>query len=478
MQKTKEILLAFYGDDFTGSTDALEFLTRAGARTVLFLDNPTEEQLIKYKDLDAVGVAGMTRAMTPEKMEMTLREAFAAIAKLRPRHVHYKVCSTFDSSPRIGNIGTAISVGNHIFPHSFTPLLVAAPNLGRYSAFGNLYARMGIGSQGDIFRLDRHPSMSNHPTTPAEESDLRLHLAKQTDQSMGLIDLTDLEKPVEAIGEKIASEVRAGKELIFVDAMYEHQMATIGKVLDSYGKKERPFFSVGSSGIEKALGDHWSNEGILQQRNEWQELRECSPMLVLSGSCSPVTAEQIRWAVDAGFEEVAVELSGLTEEELRQRIAQHAREVSALLGQGKSVILHTCIGPDDLRLSESKALFQRLKLDDWARRIKTTAVLGRVLGESARLALEENPVKRLVIAGGDTSGVVARQLGIQAVEMIAPVFTGAPMCRAYAPGSPVDGIEVNLKGGQVGDPTYFCALKQGKSKMKTEDISNLEPKTT
>jgi uncharacterized protein YgbK (DUF1537 family) len=68
----------------------------------------------------------------------------------------------------------------------------------------------------------------------------------------------------------------------------------------------------------------------------------------------------------------------------------------------------------------------------------------------------------LVIAGGDTSSFVARELGIEAVEMIAPIYSGAPVCRAFAAGSPIDGIEVNLKGGQVGDEKYFGALQKGK----------------
>src|SRR6266550_8187542 len=142
MQSTQhKLLLAFYGDDFTGSTDALEFLSRAGAKTVLFIEPPTPEQLGRYKDLDAIGVAGMTRSMNPAVMEKELRPAFESLKKLGAKHIHYKVCSTFDSSPVIGNIGKAIDIGAEIFSSSFIPLLVAAPALGRYCVFGNLFAR-------------------------------------------------------------------------------------------------------------------------------------------------------------------------------------------------------------------------------------------------------------------------------------------------------------------------------------------------
>jgi uncharacterized protein YgbK (DUF1537 family) len=72
-------------------------------------------------------------------------------------------------------------------------------------------------------------------------------------------------------------------------------------------------------------------------------------------------------------------------------------------------------------------------------------------------------VRRVLIAGGDTSGYLARTLGIDALEMIAPLATGAPLCRAFAAaGSPFDGLELNFKGGQVGPPNYFGAVAQGK----------------
>lgn len=112
---SNECLLAFYGDDFTGSTDALEFLSRAGIRTMLFIEPPSQQQLAVYTGLQAIGVAGMTRSMSPAEMEETLRPAFNSLRELGPRHVHYKVCSTFDSSPQTGSIGKAIDVGASVF---------------------------------------------------------------------------------------------------------------------------------------------------------------------------------------------------------------------------------------------------------------------------------------------------------------------------------------------------------------------------
>ena len=66
-----------------------------------------------------------------------------------------------------------------------------------------------------------------------------------------------------------------------------------------------------------------------------------------------------------------------------------------------------------------------------------------------------------MVAGGDTSSYAARELGITALEMITPFLPGAPLCKAHAPGSPVDGLEVNFKGGQVGAEDYFVLMRDG-----------------
>ena len=137
----RELLLTFYGDDFTGSADAMESLSLNGVRSVLFLSPPTPELLReKFPDIEAVGVAGASRAMTPAQMEAELPAIFSQLQKLNARLFHYKVCSTFDSSPNIGSIGKAYEIGQRVFASSFVPLLVGAPALKRYCVFGNLFA--------------------------------------------------------------------------------------------------------------------------------------------------------------------------------------------------------------------------------------------------------------------------------------------------------------------------------------------------
>jgi 3-oxoisoapionate kinase len=425
----KNILLAFYGDDFTGSTDALEFICRAGAKAILFIEPPTAEQLNAYPNLDAYGVAGKTRSLAPDEMEKILLPAFAAMKATGAKHIHYKVCSTFDSSPTIGSIGKAIDCGATIFNNKTIPVLGGMPALGRFCVFGNLFAKMGIGSGGKIYRLDRHPSMSKHPVTPADESDLRLHLGKQTNKKIGLIDIIQLKKPVE--------EINSDEAIVLIDALNETHLLKTGEWMDTQ-HTEAILFSVGGSSVEMALGKYWNEKKIVAPVTEWEQPRKVNLLLVVSGSCSPVTAAQIAYAKANGFEEVIIDAIKICADVVIEPSVFDA--VNTLLQQQKNVVVHTGEKQTD-NLSSKK--------------------LGAALGQIAKAAVEQSLVKRIVIAGGDTSSYAARAMEIDAVEMIAPIVIGAPLCKAISKNKSINGLEVNFKGGQVGSENYFEILLNG-----------------
>jgi len=346
-------------------------------------------------------------------------------------------------------------VGASIFNSRFVPLLVAAPKLGRYSAFGNLFARMGIGSNGQIYRLDRHPSMSKHPVTPADEGDLRLHLAKQTSKSIGLLDLLQVAQPFERSRALLKQLIENGSEIVLFDAMYDSQMETIGALIDSYAGEDC-LFSAGSSGIEMALGAHWKNTGVLNGTNQWKAIAHNGPILVASGSCSPVTSAQIDHAIANGFVEVRLDTTAIAEaEDPFAGMNENVLAITTAIDEGRSVILTTSSRNDDERITTSASILKRKGYNDPAIKSKTSELFGTALGAIVKGVARQTSLHRIIIAGGDTSSYAARAMGIEAVEMIAPLSPGAPWCKAYAPGSPIDGLEVNFKGGQVGREDYF-----------------------
>jgi len=434
VKENKNILLAFYGDDFTGSTDALEFISKAGAKTVLFTEPPTSEQLKSFPDLEAYGIAGKTRALNPDEMEKILIPAFEQMKATGAKHIHYKVCSTFDSSPTIGTIGKAIDCGAKVFDDKIIPVLGGMPALGRYCVFGNLFAKMGIGSNGKIYRIDKHPSMSKHPVTPMNEADLRIHLEKQTNKKIGLIDNVQQKAKKKEWLDNITEE-----EIVLLDTMNENELLKIGEWLIAQQKKHGQLFSVGGSGIEMALGDYWNKRGVLKSVTKWKKIHKVEPLLVVSGSCSPVTAEQIAYAKANGFEEVIIDVVKICNDNVADESVM--KKINELLNKRKSIIVHT--GEKQMQSLSSEKL-------------------GTALGSITKNAVINTGVKRVVIAGGDTSSYAARAMEIDGVEMIAPLVIGAPLCKAYSGNKKINGLEVNFKGGQVGSEDYFVVVAKGK----------------
>jgi uncharacterized protein YgbK (DUF1537 family) len=422
-----QLLLSFFGDDFTGSTDAMESLARAGLRTVLFTAPPTREQLVKFDGIRAFGVAGMTRAMTPAAMERSLRPAFTAMRELSPPIVHYKVCSTFDSSPTVGSIGRAIDIGAKVFGSACVPVVAGAPALGRHCVFGNLFARSG--PESEPFRLDRHPSMSTHPTTPMDEADLRRHLAKQTGKRIGLLDVLAIEgsDPEHALDRLVAG----GTEVALIDLLLESQLATVGRLIDRRGERNRATFVVGSSGVEAALAAHWRKTAEIPAQHAFAPAGAKGPIVAVCGSCSPVTARQITHAMENAFDE-ADDLPTARDVAIRS------------LRAGRSVVIHTGKGETAKRRSGPAA-----------------GEIGPTLGRILRDVLDATKIRRVIVAGGDTSGQVATALGIESMEMIAELTRGSPLCRATAPGSPADGVEFTFKGGQIGKVDFFTQVLNG-----------------
>ncbi len=445
------LLLTYYGDDFTGSTDAMEALARAGIRTVLFLDPPSREELSRFPGVRAVGVAGLARSMSPEQMGVELPPIFERLRALAAPIVHYKICSTFDSSPEIGSIGRAIELGQRRFGSRFVPLVVGAPVLGRYCIFGNLFARSGLDSEP--YRLDRHPTMSRHPITPMTEADLCVHLGRQSDRKIGLVDILKLTGDPDRAGEYLDSVLADGAEIVLFDVLDNRQLPVIGRLIWQFASPEKPLFSVGSSGIEYALVAYWRSTGQLHKAPTWTSNGPAERIVAVSGSCSPVTDRQIQWAVEHDFFEIRIETGRFPEpEQVSAEVLRAIRLGADALASGMSVIAHTSRGPDDLRLAGNRS-------EREARAVHRC--LGDALGRILQGILEQSSVTRVAVCGGDTSGYVARRLGIEALEMIGPMAPGSPLCRTHAPGQAADGREFVFKGGQVGRPDFFDSVLRG-----------------
>ena len=413
----------WFGDDFTGATDTLATLAERGFKALLFLGIPTPEQLAAAGPLDAVGIAGATRSMAPAEMTPALDAAGRFFAGLGVRLMHYKCCSTYASAPHVGSIGAAVAALKPHFPNPLVPILGGQPNLGRYCLFGQLFAAAGTG--GEVHRIDHHPTMSRHPVTPMAEADLRRHLAAQGLDRIGLVDYRALEGQA---GSVALEKARAGgTQAVLFDVSRAEDLAAIAGILRE-PLATGPMLVVGASSVAQMAAE--LRPTLAGAAPPVASLRQAGPVLALVGSLSPVTRAQVENA--AGFSRLEIDPARLLgepgyAEELR-------RQALKLLNVGDSMLI--------TRAPEGEPLAPRAVAE----------ATGRLLREIMR----EARVARLLVAGGDTSTLAIEALDIWGLSYRAPMVAGAPLCRGHSAASHLDGLDIVLKGGQMGPPDFFA----------------------
>jgi uncharacterized protein YgbK (DUF1537 family) len=430
------MLYTYYGDDFTGSTDVLEQLGSYSIPSVLFIGVPTPQHAACFNIVQAVGIAGDSRTRSPEWMTDNLPAVYRALQQFGAPVNHYKVCSTFDSSPTHGNIARAIQIGIDVLHPEFVPIVVGAPHLRRYVCFGNLFA---AAPDGTIQRIDRHP-MSRHPVTPMLEADLRRYLAAQGMPESDLIDIPALNAG-NAPGLLDAYIAERRCPVILFDTVDENNRAAVGELIWHRAQKQ-PIFTASSSGLTAALVDAWRSAGLIGEHVGTEPLPYKGPLLVVSGSCSVATERQLRYAIENGYETIPIEPADLINGVHDTRKQALDRALTAL-ANGRDTVLYTALGAPAAPAHGDQ--------------------LGIALGNLLRELLDRGaslptPIGRVVVCGGDTSSHAVQQLGIYALTWAANIAPGGPLCRAHSDG-PLDGLEIVLKGGQVGKANFFDLVR-------------------
>lgn len=442
-------LITWYGDDFTGAAAVMEVLAFAGIETVLFSDLPDAEMLARFDGAGAIGVASTARTEGPDWMDQALPEAFGFLKSLGAPLLHYKVCSTLDSSPQTGSIGRAAEIGLRVTGARAAPVLTAAPQMRRYQAFGHLFA----GTFDGVYRLDRHPVMARHPVTPMGEADLLRHLAAQTDLPSGLIDLEALWSDPQP---RLTTLLESGAKILSVDSMEERSEAAAGRLI--WGNQENLSFVVGSQGVEFALVRHWQEIGLIPRVAPPGSAGRVDQIAVVSGSVSPSTAQQIEWAVQNGFTLIRLDAARMIEapDQTDALIDQAVAEALRAVSNGQSPLVCSATGPEDPAVAQVRAAAAKTGTSMEV----VNKTIGITLGKILDGILRGSDLTRAVISGGDTSGHGMRALGLQAIKAIAPTIPGASLCIGYG-GEHHDGLQIALKGGQMGSMDFFGWIREG-----------------
>ncbi|NGN70423.1 four-carbon acid sugar kinase family protein [Streptomyces sp. A7024] len=433
------MIAAFYADDVTGATDALAQFHRAGLRSLLLFGAPGPGELRRLaRTHDVIGVAGVARSLPAGEMAAEVEPVLAGLRALRPRLVQYKICSTADSSPAVGSLGRAIEIGRDVFGTGAVPVLAAQPELGRYTAFGHHFAADG----GTVHRLDRQPTMAQHPVTPMTEADLRLHLGHQTRLPIGSLDLTAYEQPWPEVLRRYERAAADGVGAVVLDTVTDAHLLLAARLVLSGGEMT---YALGSGGLSRGAAAWLASTAGLAAVAPVAGAE--GPVLVVSGSCAARTAEQIRRAQAAGWQTVPMDVSagGAAPESdapsPTDPVLLHLRDTTLrALAAAPGVIVHTALGPPQTHA------------------VVSPSATGRVLAHLVAEAVVHAGVRRVDIAGGDTAGQVLRALGARTAEIAALLGPGTALCRLGPEPAALAGVEVLLKGGQAGHPDLFERL--------------------
>lgn len=392
--------VVFLGDDFTGASDTLATYAQRGWRTRLVL---SEAGVVD--GLDALGLATDLRSVGPDRAAADVARLWPSIERADARVLHFKVCSTFDSSPQTGSIGAVARDLIARFRPDVVAVIGGQPSLSRFCAFGNLFAK---GPDGRVHRIDRHPVMSRHPVTPMTNADLRQHLARQGLDDLALVPVTAL-----ADTESAVSTVRAGPVLF--DVMRPEDQQRIAEILERAGGRQ---LLIGSSSVAEILADQTDQTatsappGPAVSRNT----------LIFAGSRSENTQTQVARATR--FETFALTPDALVSASLVEKVAARVRE-------GVPVLVH--LVPDMEYGLGASALADA-----------SSAFVSHLLARA--------DVGYLGLAGGDTSSRVCVALGFDSLEFEGSLEAGVGICIARHGNSRLDRMRIMLKGGQMGDP--------------------------
>lgn len=402
--------VGYYGDDFTGSVDVLLQFARHGWAGRLFVGLPDAAELrAAARENAVVGIAGIARSLVTSDMDAEVRPALEALVALRPHVVQYKACSTADSSPTVGSIGRVIEIGREVVAERPVPMLFAQPDFGRFTVFGHHFAA----EDGIVHRLDRQPTMSSHPSTPMRESDLVRHFAAQTKLPVGGV--TRLQ-----YGDLAARLAEAPEAAVVLDAIDDADIETVGRTLLGL---PAPVFAVGSGGLSWGIGAALPGDAAAIPASTPAR----GPVLAVSGSRSAQTRRQVAHAAASGWLVEPLDFADRTAQILRVRSS---------LAAGRSVVLTSedaSAGADTLE------------------RIADVAA-GIVRGST-------HLTRRVIIAGGDTSGRVTRLLGVTSLSIAANPYGNVVLLRAASDAPGIDDLELLLKGGQVGTDDLFESIR-------------------
>jgi 3-dehydrotetronate 4-kinase len=414
------MLLGAIADDFTGATDLCSMLVRGGMRTVQLIGTPAPDDPVP--DADAVVIAIKSRTAP---VKWAVEQSLAALEWLRKpgaRQFFFKYCSTFDSTDE-GNIGPIADALIQALGCGFSLHCPAFPANGRTLYSGHLF----VGGT-----LLNESGMEHHPLTPMKDANLVRVLSRQTDGTVGLVAFPTVEKGGNAIRDAMTRLKEQGRRHVIVDAVTDAHLAAIGEAAEHHA------LLGGGSGVAMGLPGNFRRAGLLPEAGDAALLPSVEgATAVLSGSCSRATLGQLGFARSHA---PVHELDPVATPDAAALAASALAWTDGKIGS-VPVVIAASAPPDKVAATQAALGGPE----------KASAVLEDAMARIAE-GLVARGVRRMVVAGGETSGAVVMRLGVRQLRIGGEIDPGVPW--TLASGSGTD-LMLALKSGNFGAPDFF-----------------------
>ena len=413
-------MTTFFGaiaDDFTGATDLAALLSRSGLRVSLRLGVP-DGAPEKTAPLEIIALKCRTSPVGDAVAET--QSALKWLQAAGAKRFFWKYCSTFDSTPR-GNIGpvaeglmTSLGVDQTIYCPAF-------PENGRSIFMGNLF----VGEQPLA-----ESSMKDHPLTPMRDSNLMRLLQPQVTSPVGLANRLVVAKGAAQLRSRLDELRSSGVAHVIVDAVANDDLAIIAEACHDMA------LLTGGSAVAMPLPNIWLKQGLLKKDVAAQiQKPKAGPAIVLSGSCSAMTNQQVEVYLAAGHPHFKLDPISLSANGASVPIEWLAQQ-----NLNSQPIIYATSSPDDVRSAQEKLGAER-----------AGTVVEAALAACAIKARDVG-YRSFVVAGGETSGAVAKALGITQLDIGPEIAPGVPWCFAKTNGHHA---AITLKSGNFGSKTFF-----------------------
>jgi uncharacterized protein YgbK (DUF1537 family) len=404
-------------------------LVQHGMRTTQLIGVPDGQDAATGAETDAVVVALKSRAAP---VRDAVQQSLRALDWLRGagcRQFFFKYCSTFDSTDE-GNIGPVADALIDTLDCGFALACPAVPTNGRTVYQGHLFVGQTLLNES---------GMESHPVTPMRDASLVRMLSRQTEGTVGLVGFSTVEKGPEAIRLALTALKEQGRRYAIVDALTDRHLYEIGEAAATQT------LITGGSGIAMGLAQNFRDAGLLPTREDAGALPSMKGhAAALVGSCSRASLLQIGRAREhmptLELDPLATpDSAALTEQALAwasDKLA--ARPVDSPVAN--PVLITASAAPDRVL-----ALQTRLG----------RARAGELVEETLALIAEglvARGVRRLVLAGEETSRAIVTKLGVTSLQIGAEIDPAVPWTYARGTGP---ALHLALKSGNFGTPSFF-----------------------